>query len=254
MSLIQLPALTANRFQGGCSNCGYGTSIDGRCPYCLVSNMSDIEQGFQNAMNAEPYNPVHPMIYADWLDEHDRPKDAQYHRNVAEGISSSEYKEMVNQHPNAAETHNAVRHYLGRNGGDINLNWILGRLVEDNPNNVTHRRVYAGYLESKHQTIAAQQHRQILRALRGGSRFVTKDIATRLTNNPPWGGIGTTLYHITARNADGTAVMVRVNGALKTWKTRPDDFRLPTKYGLRDGVQITPRNQHEWMTHDITEY
>lgn len=26
---------------------------------------------------------------------------------------------------------------------------------------------------------------------------------------------------------------VRVTGKVKTWKTRPDDFRIPVKYGLK---------------------
>lgn len=30
----------------------------------------------------------------------------------------------------------------------------------------------------------------------------------------------------------------RRNGATQTWKTRPDDFRVPVKYGLRQYGQI----------------
>jgi hypothetical protein len=36
----------------------------------------------------------------------------------------------------------------------------------------------------------------------------------------------------------------RANGQCKTWKTRPDDFRLPIKYGLRAYDAITPSNAH----------
>lgn len=33
----------------------------------------------------------------------------------------------------------------------------------------------------------------------------------------------------------------RANGQLKTWKTRPTDFRLPIKWGLKVCAQLTPR-------------
>lgn len=33
----------------------------------------------------------------------------------------------------------------------------------------------------------------------------------------------------------------RANGQLKTWKTRPTDFRLPLKFGLKAFSQLTPR-------------
>jgi hypothetical protein len=51
-----------------------------------------------------------------------------------------------------------------------------------------------------------------------------------------------TFYHVTLRNADGTAARCRSNGRCKTWKTRPEDFRLPVKYGLRQCFCITPSN------------
>ena len=43
---------------------------------------------------------------------------------------------------------------------------------------------------------------------------------------------GDILYHVTQRNADGSAQRWRVNGAVKLWKTRPDEFKVPLKYGL----------------------
>jgi hypothetical protein len=36
----------------------------------------------------------------------------------------------------------------------------------------------------------------------------------------------------------------RRNGATQTWKTRPDDFRLPIKYGQKSYDNITPANAH----------
>lgn len=61
-----------------------------------------------------------------------------------------------------------------------------------------------------------------------------------------------TFYHATLRNSDGSAVRCRASGRCKVWKTRPDDFRLPVKYGLRDYFYITPRNAHEWLVNDPT--
>jgi hypothetical protein len=40
----------------------------------------------------------------------------------------------------------------------------------------------------------------------------------------------------------------RVSGACKTWKTRPGEFSLPVKYGLRDSYRIShiPFEWSEW--------
>jgi len=69
--------------------------------------------------------------------------------------------------------------------------------------------------------------------------MVNKTIATTVT-------LGDIFHHKTAKNADGTPVRARVNGKCKTWKTRPDDFRLPVKYGLRDCFYLTPENAADW--------
>lgn len=36
----------------------------------------------------------------------------------------------------------------------------------------------------------------------------------------------------------------RRNGKTQVWKTRPDDFRVPIKYGLYSYGEITPDNAH----------
>lgn len=54
------------------------------------------------------------------------------------------------------------------------------------------------------------------------------------------------LWHVSLKNADGTPVRCRVNGVCKTWKTRPTEFRLPVKYGLKECFYITEDNAHEW--------
>ena len=52
--------------------------------------------------------------------------------------------------------------------------------------------------------------------------------------------------HITAKNADGTPLRCRKNGACKVWKTRPDNFKLPVKHGLKDYFYIDNFNAQEW--------
>lgn len=61
---------------------------------------------------------------------------------------------------------------------------------------------------------------------------------------------GQMFYHVRLRNKDGTAVRCRSIGRCKTWKTRPDDWRLPVKHGRRDSF-LTPANAADW---DITDY
>lgn len=55
-----------------------------------------------------------------------------------------------------------------------------------------------------------------------------------------------TLYHRFVRNADGTALRCRINGAVKTWATRPNDFRIPVKSALRGYGYITQQNGDGW--------
>jgi hypothetical protein len=54
-------------------------------------------------------------------------------------------------------------------------------------------------------------------------------------------------HHVFLKNADKTPLCVRRNGKTQVWKTRPGEFRLPVKYGLRDTFQITNKNAHEWV-------
>jgi hypothetical protein len=50
------------------------------------------------------------------------------------------------------------------------------------------------------------------------------------------------IYEIGAYNADGTARRWRITGATKTWKTRPNEFRIPLKHGLYAYGEITHNN------------
>ena len=55
--------------------------------------------------------------------------------------------------------------------------------------------------------------------------MITKEIALTLRH-------GQILHHKTLKNADKTPMRVRVTGKVKTWKTRPDHFRIPVAHGL----------------------
>jgi len=52
--------------------------------------------------------------------------------------------------------------------------------------------------------------------------------------------------HITLKNADGSALRVRASGKCQTWKTRPNAFKLPVKYGLYNSFYITEENADQW--------
>lgn len=52
-------------------------------------------------------------------------------------------------------------------------------------------------------------------------------------------------FHVKLTNTTGS-VRVRRNGKTKTWKTRPLEFQIPVKYGLRDCFYITQHNAKEW--------
>lgn len=39
---------------------------------------------------------------------------------------------------------------------------------------------------------------------------------------------------------DGKVRSARASGQLKTWKTRPNDYRLPVKYGLYESGALVP--------------
>jgi hypothetical protein len=52
--------------------------------------------------------------------------------------------------------------------------------------------------------------------------------------------------HTTLKNRDGSPLRTRRNGKTQTWKTRPEEFRIPVKHGLYDYFNITQNNCHEW--------
>lgn len=52
--------------------------------------------------------------------------------------------------------------------------------------------------------------------------------------------------HRTVTNKDGTPLKARRNGYTRTWKTRPTEFRIPVKYGLKTCFYITHENADQW--------
>lgn len=51
-----------------------------------------------------------------------------------------------------------------------------------------------------------------------------------------------TIYH-TSRG-EGRCMRWKKNGKTQTWKTRPDEFRMPVKHGLYVYDAVTPDNAH----------
>ena len=54
------------------------------------------------------------------------------------------------------------------------------------------------------------------------------------------------LKHKVLKNKDGSALRCRINGKIKTWKTRPGEFQVPVKHGLRDCFYITQTTISDW--------
>jgi hypothetical protein len=79
--------------------------------------------------------------------------------------------------------------------------------------------------------------------------MVTKDQAMRAGST--WGGADFHYGECTRTVGPRGGVTVRtetwrVNGKCKVWKTRPAEFSLPVKFGLRDFGYITDRNAAEF--------
>lgn len=61
---------------------------------------------------------------------------------------------------------------------------------------------------------------------------------------------GKVFYHKTVKNADGSAARCRSNGKCKVWKTRPTEFSLPVKHGLKNCFYITQDNCKDWLVNE----
>lgn len=59
---------------------------------------------------------------------------------------------------------------------------------------------------------------------------------------------GDRIYHRTKNMADGSPLSVRVMGRCQTWATRPNEFRIPVKFGLYQSFYITDDSAGSWTT------
>ena len=57
---------------------------------------------------------------------------------------------------------------------------------------------------------------------------------------------GQILRHTILKNADGTPQRWRVNGKVTTWKTRPNEIRVPLKRGLYQYYHLDHFNLDEF--------
>lgn len=57
---------------------------------------------------------------------------------------------------------------------------------------------------------------------------------------------GQTIYHVTKKNADGSAMRAKVT-SVKTWKRSPDKVLVKVKHGLYDYASFT-QDELEYIT------
>lgn len=57
---------------------------------------------------------------------------------------------------------------------------------------------------------------------------------------------GDILHHVKLKGSDNQPMRVRVTGNCVTWKTRPEEWRLPVKWGLYHSLDINPANACLW--------
>ena len=69
-------------------------------------------------------------------------------------------------------------------------------------------------------------------------KFVYVNPVTKLDTN------GRMIHHYTDIKLADKVIKWCANGKCKTWKTRPNEFKLPIKHGLYDYGYITHENAH----------
>lgn len=57
---------------------------------------------------------------------------------------------------------------------------------------------------------------------------------------------GQTLYHKKLKNADGSALRIRVYGKVKTWKKDKTKVKVPWKYGLYEHGYLDENNRTDF--------
>ena len=58
--------------------------------------------------------------------------------------------------------------------------------------------------------------------------------------------IGQVIYHGKNRDSKNYPQKWRVNGKTQTWKTRPNDFKVPLKHGMYDWWYLQPSNVEDF--------
>jgi hypothetical protein len=53
--------------------------------------------------------------------------------------------------------------------------------------------------------------------------------------------------HVKLVDSKGNPVKCRASGKCKTWKTRPNECRLPVKHGLYNSFYLSHHNCEEWI-------
>lgn len=57
---------------------------------------------------------------------------------------------------------------------------------------------------------------------------------------------GDIFYHTSFLDSRKMPLKCRVTGKCKTWKTKPDKFKLPVKHGMRQSFYIENVNAGDW--------
>jgi hypothetical protein len=78
--------------------------------------------------------------------------------------------------------------------------------------------------------------------------MITKQQALKLTYRQ-------ILFHTSRKGSLGVALRARVNGKVKTWKSKAyaDKFEIPMKYGLYECFYITNSNAADWTLDNSDE-
>lgn len=62
---------------------------------------------------------------------------------------------------------------------------------------------------------------------------------------------GQVIYNAAHKNADQSPLRARVNGKIKFWKSRPSEFEVPLKLGLKTFLYLNEGNAKHWcLTED----
>jgi len=65
--------------------------------------------------------------------------------------------------------------------------------------------------------------------------------------------VGTTLYHITAKNADKTPARFKLIGRPKVWKTRPEKVELSLRRGLYQFFRVSEDELYQFYLENSDE-